>query len=91
MVITENAECCVGYSSIIPSYHRKCSLEGCSTGPSYGLVGTKTPKFCARHAEEGMLSVRSNGYSRKGCTTLPSYRVAGTRKADAEEGMVNVA
>lgn len=40
---------------IMPS---RCSHGGCTTGPSYGLAGTKKAKYCSKHAKEGMVNVR---------------------------------
>lgn len=40
---------------IMPS---KCNHGDCTTGPSYGLLGTKKAEYCIKHAKQGMVNVR---------------------------------
>jgi len=36
---------------------KRCAHHGCSTIANYGVKGGGTRKFCARHAEEGMVHI----------------------------------
>ena len=36
-----------------------CKTEGCGKKPSYGVAGTKTVEYCAQHAPDGMVNVKS--------------------------------
>ena len=68
-------------------------LFGCN--PSYGVAGSKKAEYCAQHALEGMVHVRSKKCAGDGCSKQPSYGVAGSKKAEycaqhALEGMVDV-
>ncbi|CAM9489590.1 unnamed protein product [Sphacelaria rigidula] len=74
---------------------RMCDYEGCSTRPSYGVVGSKKVEFCSKHARLRMVDVLSKRCGYEGCSTQPSYGVAGSKKAEfcskhARAGMVNV-
>ncbi len=74
---------------------KECCHRGCVKRPSYGAYGSTRAEFCAQHAKDGMIDVRSKRCGHRGCITRPSYGVNGTTKAQfcarhAEEGMVNV-
>lgn len=74
-----------------------CPPYSCNKIPSYGVVGSTTKEFCALHAEEGMVDLRSKKYGRPGCCIKHArYCLEGstTREFCAlheEEGMDSVA
>ena len=52
-------------------------------------------EYCAQHAPEGMVDVKSRKYRTEGCGKLPSFGVAGTKTVKycaqhASKGMVDV-
>lgn len=54
------------------------------------------PNFVLKHAQDGMVDVRSKGCGHSGCNTYPSFGYPGTGKVErcaqhAEDGMVDVA
>lgn len=61
---------------------RRCGHPGCTTRPSYGMEGSKTARFCARHAKGGMVNPRS------GRVFASTSSVAGdtTGQGDSPEG-----
>ena len=74
---------------------RKCRTEGCGKQPSFGVAGTKTVRYCAQHALDGMVNVCSRKCRTEGCGKQPSFGVAGTKTVrycaqHALDGMVNV-
>ena len=83
---------------------QKCALQGCSTrcaqpscgkGPSFGAEGTKKVEFCAGHARDGMVDLKSTKCAQRGCTKIPSLGVPGTRQREfcrenARDGMVDL-
>ena len=73
----------------------KCRTEGCGKVPSFGVAGTKTPEYCARHAPDGMVNVKRRKCRTEGCGKCASLGVAGTKTREycvqhALDGMVNV-
>ncbi|CAM9716251.1 unnamed protein product [Ectocarpus sp. 8 AP-2014] len=75
---------------------KRCAAEACNTHPTYGKPGTKTPKFCAKHAASGeMVNVIGKRCLHEGCTKTAAYGAAGLRKSEfcrshAPEGYVNI-
>ena len=59
--------------------NKKCRTEAYDKGPSFGLVGTKTSKYCAQHAPDGMVNVVSKKCRTESCGKIPSFGVAGTK------------
>ncbi|CAN0460201.1 unnamed protein product, partial [Ectocarpus sp. 8 AP-2014] len=73
---------------------KECCRKGCVKRPSYGKYGSTKAEYCAQHAEDNMIDVRSKRCGHAGCTTRPSYGINGTTKAQfcathAAAGMVN--
>lgn len=71
-----------------------CPVKGCFTSASYGVIGKKR-KFCAVHAERGMVSIGGRRCANGDCGKRANYGVAGTNKREfcathAEAGMVNI-
>ncbi|CAN0479203.1 unnamed protein product [Ectocarpus sp. 8 AP-2014] len=71
-----------------------CPFKGCFTSASYGVVGQKR-KFCAAHAERGMVSIGGRRCAKEDCSKRANYGVAGTNKREfcaghAAKGMVNI-
>lgn len=71
-----------------------CPFKGCFVSASYGIAGEKR-KFCAAHAEEGMVSIGGRRCAQEDCSKRANYGVAGTNKREfcaqhAEPGMVNI-
>lgn len=54
---------------------KRCSHEGCTKLPSWGLAGSRKHEFCAQHAMEGLVEVvrKWKTCSYEGCTKLPSW------------------
>ena len=74
---------------------RKCRTEGCGKIPSFEVAGTKTTKYCARHALDGMVNVRSKKSRTEGCGKRSLFRVPGTKTVEyyaqhAPDGMVDI-
>ncbi|CAM9725322.1 unnamed protein product, partial [Sphacelaria rigidula] len=62
---------------------------------SHGIMDNRKATFCAKHAQAGVVDVRSKMCEEQGCSTWPSFGVVGSRKAEfcashARAGMVNV-
>ncbi|CAM9973322.1 unnamed protein product, partial [Sphacelaria rigidula] len=53
-----------------------------------GVAGSKTAEFCARHAREGMINVKSKSGGNDYCISLASYGVEGGRRAREKIGGV---
>jgi hypothetical protein len=72
---------------------RECAHPECTTQPSFSLEGDPA-KFCATHAEEGMINVRSKQCAHPGCKTRANFALEGDLPefcgTHAEEGMINV-
>ncbi|CAN0225444.1 unnamed protein product, partial [Ascophyllum nodosum] len=73
---------------------RMCRTKYCSKQPSFGVSGTKTAKFCAKHEPDGMVNVCSRKFRTEGCRKHPSFGVARTKTSDycaqyAPDEMVN--
>ena len=71
-----------------------CPFKGCFTSASYGVLGEKR-KFCAAHAQRGMVSIGGRRCAREECTKRANYGVAGTNKREfcaghASPDMVNI-
>ena len=74
---------------------RRCRTEGCGKLPSFGVAGTKTGEYCAQHAPEKMVNVKSRKCRTEGCGKRSSFGVALTKTTEycaqhALEGMVDV-
>ena len=61
---------------------RKCRIEGCGKLPFFGVAGTKTVEYCARHSLDGMVQVKNRKFRTKRCDKKPSLGVANTRTAE---------
>ena len=46
--------------------------------PSFGVAGTRTVEYCAQHALEGMVDVRTKKCRTASCGKVPYFGVAGT-------------
>ena len=46
------------------------------------MVGTKSAEFCAQHAPDGMISVKSRKCRTEGCGKKPPFGMANTRTAE---------
>ena len=57
----------------------KCTTEGCDKESSSGVAATRASKYCAQHANNGMIDVRSRKCRTGGCVKPPSFGVAGAR------------
>ena len=74
---------------------QKSRSASCGKVPSFGVAGTKTGEYCAQHALEEMVDVRSKKCRTASCGKVPCFGVAGTKNVKhcaqhAPEGMVNV-
>ena len=63
--------------------------------PSFGVTGTKTAEYCAQHAPDGMVDVKSRKCRTESCEKWPSFGVEGTRAGECcaqhtPDGMVSV-
>ena len=71
-----------------------CAHPSCSKYPTYGVEASKTKKFCAGHAKEGMVNTMSKRCGHPNCKKQPSYGVEGNKTTvfclqHAKEGMVD--
>lgn len=71
-----------------------CPVKDCFTSASYGVAGEKR-KYCAAHAQEGMVSIGGRRCSNSACNKRANYGVLGSRKREycaehADSGMVNI-
>ena len=62
---------------------------------SLNVEGSKIPKYCKKHADDGMVYVHNKRCSHDSCTKSPSFTVEGFRtpkycKKHADDGMVYV-
>ena len=74
---------------------KQCRAEGCSKGPSFGVTGSKEVEYCAGHAPDGMVNVKSRKCRTVGCSKGPSFGKAGSNTGEycsqhAPDGMVKV-
>ena len=74
---------------------KKCRTEGCNKVPSFGVAGTKTAEYCAQHAPDGMVDVKSRKCRTQGCRKGPLFGVTGAKTTEycaqhAPDGMVDV-
>ena len=74
---------------------KKSRTEGCGKRSLFRVPGTKTVKYCAQHAPDGMVDICSRKCRTEGCGKISSFGVAGTKTAEycarhAPDGMVNV-
>ena len=74
---------------------RKYRTEGCGIIPSFEVAGTKTTKYCARHALDEMVNVCSKKSITEGCGKISLFRVPGTKTVEyyahnASNGMVDI-
>lgn len=49
-----------------------CESDGCSTRATFGVVGSP-PRFCARHAEKGMVDLYTKRCEQTGCARYAMY------------------
>ena len=59
---------------------RRCLHDSCTVRPYFNLVGSKTPAFCKRHAEDRMVNISGYFCSHESCTKRPSFNVVGSKK-----------
>ncbi|CAM9897347.1 unnamed protein product, partial [Ascophyllum nodosum] len=62
--------------------NRVCKTRGCCNRPSFGVAGTKTAEYCAQHAPDGMVDIRSGTYRTEGCGKVSLRGVAGTKSTE---------
>ena len=75
--------------------YRKCRTKDCGKRASFGVAGTKTMKYCARHAPAAMVNICNRKCRTKGCGKKSSFGVAGTKTPEycaqhALDGLVDV-
>lgn len=73
---------------------RPCAHQGCSSGASFGVAGTKKREFCSAHALPGMITFTTKCAS-NGCQVLPVFGVSGSGRLEfcsvhAAASMVNL-
>lgn len=87
---------CATHGKGLDDGQRKCegiNEDGthCTTHPAYDLPGTKSARFCKKHAQVGMINVRAILCS---CGKRPSFNLPGQPPRFCEkcktEGMINV-
>ncbi|CAM9515074.1 unnamed protein product [Ascophyllum nodosum] len=59
----------------------KCRTEGCDKRPPFGVAGTRTVEYCAKHATDGMVNA-SMICAHRGCNKHASLGVAGLTKTE---------
>lgn len=57
----------------------RCRFEGCSGRPWFAQPGSRVPKACKAHKEEGEVNVYAPACEADGCATRPHYGVDGGR------------
>lgn len=53
----------------------RCNSRGCIKGPSFGVTGTNSARFCSSGHKDGMADVKNKEWAHFGCTTRPIYVV----------------
>ncbi|CAM9151373.1 unnamed protein product, partial [Laminaria digitata] len=71
---------------------KRCARDPCAEWPSFNFEGQKTPAFCKKHSEDGMVNV-FHSCARGCCETAPNINFHGSKrpafcKRHAEDGMV---
>ena len=72
---------------------KKCLSEGCNTAPYFNYQNETNGIYCAEHALEGMINIKSAYCQIKGCTkqaTFGNEKGKPIRCADHKEDMKNV-
>jgi L-rhamnose mutarotase len=74
--------------------HKKCKHKDCNKRPNYGIIGTKTPIYCAAHKDKDMVNVTSKKCIHSGCTVTASYNFINENmpiycKTHMKDGMVS--
>ena len=46
------------------------------------MADAKTTEYCSRHAQDGIINVKSRKYKTESCRKRPSFGVAGTKTAE---------
>ena len=74
---------------------KRCSFDGCSTRPSYGMIGSGKMEFCFQHKSVGMISFNVKRCSSAGCYSRPTYGAPGSVKPEVclqhkRMGMLNL-
>lgn len=76
----------------MPTLRPSCGGKDCTTWPSYGVQGTNKRLFCARHAGQDMVDLKSKICIHRGCRKQATFGVLGrTREfcaGHATEGTV---
>ena len=67
---------------MVDIWSRKCRTEGRGKIPSFGVAGTKTSEYCARHAPDEMVNVCGRKSRTEGCGKRPLFRVAATQTVE---------
>lgn len=67
--------------------NRRCSHDGCSKQPTYGLMGTRKAEFCVQHALEGVDNVMAKRCPHNGCSSRPLYGLEGSSKRSSARSM----
>ncbi|CAM9865202.1 unnamed protein product [Ectocarpus fasciculatus] len=57
----------------------RCRFEGCTGRPWFAQPGSRVPRACKAHKEEGEVNVYAPACEADGCTTRPHYGVDGGR------------
>jgi len=74
---------------------KRCEHEGCDKHPSFNSKGMTGGRFCASHAESGMIDVINKRCEHEGCDKHPSFNSKGMTggrfcMSHAEPGMVDI-
>ncbi|CAN0041340.1 unnamed protein product [Sphacelaria rigidula] len=83
MVSSRKAEFCAKHAreGMIQVVNKVCGNAGCSTRPSYGVVGSRKAEFCAKHAKQGMVNVVTKVCGNNGGSTQPSHGIVSSGKS----------
>ena len=58
----------------------KCADDECTEPPTWGMVGSKKPKYCVKHALQGMVYIFSKNHADDECSGWTTGGVSGSRK-----------
>ncbi|CAM9835595.1 unnamed protein product [Scytosiphon promiscuus] len=72
----------------------RCRAAGCSARPWFAQAGSRVPKACKNHKEEGEVNIYTPACEADGCSTRPHYGAEGERarfcRTHKLAGMVDV-